>query len=496
MIKKSKKLLIPILFSFLLIGCNNTNSDNNDVNPNPPIGGDIGGEEDNPIQNELTTLNDFLTYQDLDETMTYGGFTPSSGDIDILLVPVEFSDLPNFSDSELKMIDETFNNESPSYFESVSSYYYKASYGKLNLNFVMTDVYESSLTSSQFKRYEVSGNGTPILLDDMYNSLTIDGQRIKYYEYDKDIDGYVDGVWMIYNNANKEEVFVNSDYWAYTSYLGGEKDYNNPTFNTFANCSKYFLYQGNSSGYDAHTLIHETGHMLGLEDYYSYDITYSASGGLMMMDLNIGDHDSFSKFSLDWVNPYLYNKQTKVTLKPFASTGECLIIPSGNSFYNNPFGEYLILEYYTPTNLNYFDSTSKYSDRPYLYSESGLIIYHIDARLVEVRNNRASFIHSDNIDFSKTYSFNDYIYTAYSNTHSYSEISSTNNLIEIVSATNINMYDSGFSNNDSLFKLNDSFDSSSFTSFFRNDLFNDGSKVNINFTITSLDESGITLEFN
>jgi len=65
-----------------------------------------------------------------------------------------------------------------------------------------------------------------------------------------------------------------------------------------------------SNGYyspniDAHMLVHETGHMLGLEDYYSYSGLENPCGGVDMMDLNVGDHDAYSKMVLGWVNPYV-----------------------------------------------------------------------------------------------------------------------------------------------------------------------------------------------
>ena len=55
-----------------------------------------------------------------------------------------------------------------------------------------------------------------------------------------------------------------------------------------------------------YVVIHETGHALGLPDYYDYDDTVGPRGGvggLDMMDANRGDHNCFSKFLLDWMTP-------------------------------------------------------------------------------------------------------------------------------------------------------------------------------------------------
>ena len=60
-----------------------------------------------------------------------------------------------------------------------------------------------------------------------------------------------------------------------------------------------FNYDDNK-GLDSHVLIHETGHMLGLNDYYNTygDSTYSPLGGLDMMDGDFGDNNPYSKILL------------------------------------------------------------------------------------------------------------------------------------------------------------------------------------------------------
>ena len=482
--KKYLKLLSLIGVSLLLTGCNRNNPSDPNIPNNPP-------DPEEPI---TPSERDFKTYQDIDEYMSTSGLTPSKGNVNILVVPVEFSDLSEFDNETLNMIDDTFNSTNPTYFESVKSYYQISSYNKLNFNFTLCDPYTSIISSTNFKRLETNGiNGTTRILNDMYNKLTINGESVNYSNYDSDLDGYVDGIWLIYNNANANEVFNQSNYWAYTSYLDVSPNLTNPVFNTFANCSKFFLYEGNSSGYDAHTLIHETGHMLGLEDYYSYDNYYSASGGLMMMDLNIGDHDSFSKFSLGWIDPIVINKECEVTLKPLTTEGKAIIIPS-ESYYGNAFGEYLIIEFYSPTKLNELDSSVIYNQAR-LYSDLGIIVYHVDARLGLVKSplNYSYINNSETYDYSNISNYS-YISLLSSNTPSY-RYNNSYNLIEIVTKNNINMFDTGFSNNTSLFKLKDSFNSDNYTSFFNNSKFNDGSEIEFNFEVNDLNNDSVTLKF-
>jgi hypothetical protein len=125
---------------------------------------------------------------------------------------------------------------------------------------------------------------------------------------------------------------------------------------------------------NARTYIHETGHLLGLEDYYDYDETVGARGGLGgadMMDYNAGDHNSFSKMVLGWVNPYLINGDTvTVDLKSCSETGEVILIPI--KWEQNIFTEYYLIEFYTPTSLN--------SENDYL-TTSGIRILHVIASI-------------------------------------------------------------------------------------------------------------------
>ena len=111
--KKNLKLLSLIGVSLLLTGCNRNNPSDPNIPNNPP-------DPEEPI---TPSERDFKTYQDIDEYMSTSGLTPSKGNVNILVVPVEFSDLSEFDNETLNMIDDTFNSTNPTYFESVKSYH-------------------------------------------------------------------------------------------------------------------------------------------------------------------------------------------------------------------------------------------------------------------------------------------------------------------------------------------------------------------------------------
>ncbi|MCI7527489.1 MAG: hypothetical protein MSA65_04215, partial [Mollicutes bacterium] len=248
---------------------------------------------------------------------------------------------------------------------------------------------------------------------------------------------------------------------------------------------------------DAHTLIHETGHMLGAEDYYSYDgESRGYSGGLDMMDLNIGDHSAFTKYLFSWVKPYLLDLSSslnkfEITLNTFESSGDCLIIPS-SSFNNSPYGEYLIIEYLTNDYLNNFDSSSCYYEGIYFYSTRGIRVFHVNSRLIKYVGTRNVFMNNNEYKLDEEANYTTY---AYSNTPSLSYEKNVP-LYQLVSKMNEKLYGKRLASNNDLFLENDIINSSTISASLKNNKFYDGSDFNYSITIDSLTFDQATLTVN
>lgn len=329
---------------------------------------------------------------------------PSRGNPNLLVVPVSFSDGLGFSTRDLENIQQTFFGEdNASGWESVASYYKKSSYGNLNIGGMIANQVNLTHSSTYYaNNYNGSDNSAITtamadIISEVYKALVDQfGRTDLMNKFDTDKDGLLDGIWMVYDVEDNSR--LSSLFWAYTGWNvsdvdGGTTGVRNPITDYCWASISFMNKDSRLNGQDAHTFIHETGHLLGLEDYYDTEYAgISPFGGLGMMDNNILDFDAYSKWALGWINPAIYTTKTltttaEVTLRPFESSGDALVIGLPNNY--GWFGEeYIILEYYTPTGINELDSSRKYnSDNifssqgyPQGYTDSGIIAYHVDSR--------------------------------------------------------------------------------------------------------------------
>ena len=268
-----------------------------------------------------------------------------------------------------------------------------------------------------------------------FNINTTDKRK----NYDKDGDGYIDSVMLIYAAPDYAAAGTDNDnLWAYCYWVGdtSAKNTRNPGANVFFWASYDFMYSSSKAQertgktnygggdtshciVDTHTYIHEMGHVFGLEDYYDYSSQYNPAAGFSMQDNNVGGHDPFSSYALGWGKAYIPTETTTIDLKPFSETGEMILLDSTPNTKNSPFDEYLLLEYYTPTGLNKFDCDYKYGGRyPQGPKDSGIRLWHVDARL-------AQYSGYSSIDFTDLppSSTNDMVTMAMSNTYYKSGVS-------------------------------------------------------------------------
>ena len=292
------------------------------------------------------------------------GCLPSIGNPKILVIPVNL-DKNNETKSLLNEIEIAFNGTSEQTgYESVKSYYQKSSYGKLNLDInVLDEWFTPRYSKNYYEKYydnDTGDDGSTLL---MQEALSYYDDQINFEEYDTNDDGYIDSVWLIYNcDVNFDD--SDSIYWAFVYWDYSDNEYDGKMAYYYAFGGTDFMHQTKeeASTYDptnikidAHTYIHETGHLLGLDDYYDYDEVRGVKGGLYgadMMDYNIGDHGAINKLLLGWITPTVVVGSGTITLdiESFVDTGKCLIVT--NKKLTSIYDEYYMMEFYTNTGLN------------------------------------------------------------------------------------------------------------------------------------------------
>lgn len=390
-----------ILFMFTLCGCSSFNIFTKKKTSAIPTEKYSRSTLDN-----IDAYSDAYTYKDvLKMVADRNGYMPSTGDVKILVIPIKFSDIYT-SKTNLDIYHDDLERVffgSDTKYESLSSYYYKSSYGKLRITGEVlpwyipanNSRYYENVYANQTKSRTITNTLGDLAVEALeYYSSTID---LSDYDYDK--DGVIDGVYLV---CNKKEQTHDSLYWTWVSYYTGNSDVDGYQLYQFMWSNVGFIYTDDyyntikHDGVNAISFIHETGHMLGADDFYDYSAnTYRDSifgkkletkgkgcnlgaGGYDMMDSNVGDHNANTKMMLGWITPYVVTQNTTIDLNKFSTTGDAIIVAPSFSLEAGNLSEYFIIEYYDHNGLadqNIYDARG--------YTISGIRIYHVNAQVVK-----------------------------------------------------------------------------------------------------------------
>ena len=474
------------------------------------------------------------TYKDLCSHLIYSTDSmPSEGTVNVLVIPVWFTDSTehistsgstltkkNKDQVRVDIRNAFFGDENADdvSWKSVKSYYHDASYGKLNIEGVVTGWYN---TNNSVTKYSTSDSTIRLTKDAVTWAKNTYASQIDFKAYDADNNGYLDCVCLIYGYHNSSYKAGgwggrpsrgNDNLWAYT-YWVQEKTLNsktNPGVNTFLWASYDFMYAEYSGGtntdegkVDAHTYIHEMGHCMGLEDYYDYSGKTCPAGAFTMQDYNVGGHDPYSRMALGWVNPYVPTGDCEITINSFNSSGDIILLSP--NFANSAFDEYVLLELYTPDGLNDFDSDTDWQrGYPTGSRKSGIRIWHVDSRLLEYKTYPRS--EDEGYEISRTLNKNYYYHLGLSNTtyaqgsESYTSISPSlrqYSLLYLVRNSTTKRYPAGekdYFKDVDLFKQGDTFSLGEFSGQFVNtDKLDNGLVLPFNITVKSLSDTSATI---
>jgi M6 family metalloprotease-like protein len=295
---------------------------------------------------------------------------PSTGDVKMFILLIEFNDAAHIStaDDQAAMFTKVFgpeNTASSSYpLESLTAYYDRASYGLLNIQGATLGWYNPGTDRSAVPETTA---GRETLIKNAINSFDAAGHD--FSQYDNDGDGDIDYFAVIWTGAHGAWA---SFWWGYqTSFTDNSYTVDGKKLSKYS--WQWESYDYPAGSFSPKVLIHETGHALGLPDYYDYDPNTGPDGGVGGLDMmagNYGDHNSFSKFVLDWLTPTVISATGSYpgqTLRPLASFHDSLLVMPGAA--TTPFQEFFLVEH----------RKREKNDTP--YPTDGLLIWHVDAQL-------------------------------------------------------------------------------------------------------------------
>ena len=334
------------------------------------------------ITDIIIAINTYVGYETNESITVIDEYCmPTTGNVKVLVIPVKLSNRKPATEEMRTNIEKAFfGDESDTGWESLNSYYQESSYGKLNITGDVTPWFTPEYSADYYANYYDEDdylNGSTLIMNE---ALEYFRKSYDYSKYDSDKDGFIDSVYLIYNydiggdGSAEHEDF----YWAY-AYWDLYADYRNYSktkgysyiFMSYDFFVEDLQYSPNRPTLNCETLIHETGHLMNLDDYYDYDDSdwYDNDGGYCgsdMMDYNFGDHGPYSKIILDWVNPVMIERDGIYELPSFTSSGTTFLI-SANDRIDSVFEEYYLIDFYAFNGLNglqgkdFFQTTQNYA---------------------------------------------------------------------------------------------------------------------------------------
>jgi len=308
---------------------------------------------------------------------------PTIGTAKTFCLLIEFSDYDGYfpkSDFEDRLFGD---GDTDFWYHSLKWYYDKASYGQLTVDGDVHGWYEAEHNRTWYH----PDNNSSYPEEDVRRELVIfeaieaaDEAGTDFSEYDNDGDGVVDYFLVIWAGPHGNWATF---WWGYQTsiYVLPNKEVDGVRFHTYSwQWECYYSFGGSPPDDDcwqwAHVPIHETGHALGLPDYYDYDDTVGPDGGVGGMDMmhgNSGDHNCFSKYCLGWVSPTVAftNLDDQELRKSNEYSDAVAFMPGFDPV--SPWSEYFMAQVRYRENQ---DNTSYYP------TDGRMCIWHIDAQVV------------------------------------------------------------------------------------------------------------------
>ena len=217
----------------------------------------------------------------------------------VLALRVSFPYYSFADDDTLEALDALFNGGDGSGFpyESLHANYERASYGKLDISGTAVDY------QAKHERSYYQGDINTLFVE----ALDALDETLDLSQFDANGDGYLDCVYIHFAGPDSG---WGSTWWSqeWTVPQQAPPEVYERSWDGKRLWNACLLADNCAADMAASTLIHETGHVLGLPDLYSYrrsTIGLSGRSGCLtfdLMDNNAGDTNAFFKWMLGWID--------------------------------------------------------------------------------------------------------------------------------------------------------------------------------------------------
>jgi M6 family metalloprotease-like protein len=290
---------------------------------------------------------------------------PTSGTVRVLALLIAFNDNPGTT-PPATFASRLFNDgQGGPPFDSLRNFYRRSSYNQLEIQGNVLGWYTAPYARSAVAETDTGRQNV------IKEALTYyDQQGHDFTQYDNDGDGAIDYFCVFWAGPHGDWA---SFWWGYyTGFYDGSYRLDGKRLSNYS--WQWELYGYPSGNFSPSTIIHETGHALGVPDYYDYDDSVGPRGGvggLDIMDGTAGDHNCFSKFMLDWISPTVVagGRQT-VSLRASGLYPDAAVFMPG-AVSGRIFDEYFMVQ-------NRYRSGN---DTGLFTGGDGLLLWHVDARL-------------------------------------------------------------------------------------------------------------------
>jgi M6 family metalloprotease-like protein len=289
---------------------------------------------------------------------------PTTGTVKVLALLISFSDYPGTT------LPATFTSRlfgagagAPP-FDSLRNFYQRSSYDQLTITGNVLGWYQTPYARSAVA--ETDAGRQNVIKEAL---AYYDAQGHDFSQYDNDGDGAIDYFCVFWAGPHGEWAEF---WWGYYTWFG-DASYRVDGKRLTSYSWQWELYNYPSGAFSPSTIIHETGHALGVPDYYDYDDAIGPRGGVGSLDImdGTGDHNCFSKFMLDWITPTVVSGGSQtISLRASGLYPDAALFMPG-AVPGRIFDEYFMVQ-------NRYRSGN---DAGLFTGSDGLIVWHVDARL-------------------------------------------------------------------------------------------------------------------